>query len=171
MASPPECPDIVLSLRDGTMLATTAVAIGSLLNDCHLLPQAYSLPIYSITENPDALQLFVSIAADQINADFGDIPPLALITALSLLCVKADRLDLCESHVTPWVRRWIQVSWHKLKAQILEIALICNDRQLIMESYRALVLARLPSSEVEHVDNLVDDIPDPCKCPDTPRSA
>lgn len=164
METPPQSPDCILSLRDGTLLGVASSRLGGLLKHCNCKKQTYSLPIYCFDDDPDAIKLMCSLYTDKLDPNEGAIPPITTLVFLAQLCVNTGHVDLCDSHIIPWTNRWMLSSLDDLKAGILEIALICNHRKTIMDVFRAFLFARVANVEIRAVNSLMSILPAERKC-------
>lgn len=159
MASPPAPPDCILSLRDGTLLAVASSQLKVLLAESRFVQQSYSLPVYKIDEDPKAVRLLYSLCSDTVDPMDGPMPSLDTLLCLARLCVKTGHADFCRSHIIFWTDRWMVSSLQNLPADVLRIALICRDKRLIMEVFRAFLFAKVTSSEIQAADNLLPSLP------------
>lgn len=145
------------------MLAMASKKMESLLKYCQLMPHQYSLPLYFINEEPVAIQLLHLIITDTAAVSGDYIPELDVLLALARLCVKTGYTTICRSHVIPWANRWMRAHWDSLRADILYVVLLCNDRKPILETYKVFLLANLSDEEVCKADGLMDGIPETCE--------
>lgn len=141
------------------MLAASSAGVARILEEQHLIRHSYHLPIYYIDEEPDVVHLLHAIHAGTIDPDHGMVPPMSVLCALSRLCIKTGRADICEEHVCRWIKRWMLMSWNNLTAEVLEVALLCGSRQIVAEVCRALVLGTVSEEEVYQAEHLMEGLP------------
>ncbi|KAK5689442.1 hypothetical protein LTR17_026272 [Elasticomyces elasticus] len=161
LATPPENPDCILSLKDGSMLAASSTGVARMLEQQHLIVHSYQLPIYYVNEEPDIVHLLHAIHAGDVDSSQGMVPPMSVLYGLAKLCLRSGGDDICEAHVCQWVKRWILMSWDSLGADVLEVAMLCGNRQIVAEVCRALVLGAVSDEEVYHAEGLLEGLPDP----------
>lgn len=130
-----------------------------MLEQRNLIKGSYALRVYYVEEEPDVVRLLHSICADTIDLVYGMVPPMSVLCALMKLCIKTNRSDLCETHICRWVERWIKMSWNDMTAEVLEVSLLCGNRQLVAEACRALVLGNVAAEEVYRAESMMDGLP------------
>ncbi|KAK5709222.1 hypothetical protein LTR17_019995 [Elasticomyces elasticus] len=160
LATPPENPDCILSLKDGSMLAASSAGIARILEQQQRIVHSYHLPIYYVNEEPEIVHLLHAIYAGDVDSSQGMVPPMSVLHGLATLCLKSGRDDICEAHVCQWIKRWILMSWDSLGADVLEVAMLCGNRQIVAEVCRALVLGAISDEEVYHAERLLEGLPD-----------
>ena len=112
-------------------------------------------------DDPEVIRLLHAICSGAATAAVGTLPPLPVLLALAQLCGRSGHIDLCKAQLTIWVKRWIIPSRQHLTADILELAIICDDLQVILESCRALVMGSLSAEECHRADSLMEGVPYP----------
>ncbi|KAK0888393.1 hypothetical protein LTR57_025533 [Friedmanniomyces endolithicus] len=158
--APPENPDCILSLKDGSMLAASSIGVAMILQERNLIPHSYNLPIYYVDEEPDVVHLLHAIYAGNVDASQGKIPPMPTLYELARLCLKTGRAYLCNPYVCQWVQRWILESENSLEAEVLEVAMLCGDRQTVANVCRAFVLGEVSNEGVHQTEILLAGLPD-----------
>ncbi|KAK3613499.1 hypothetical protein LTR56_027850 [Elasticomyces elasticus] len=161
LATPPENPDCILSLKDGSILAASSAGIARILEQQQHIVHSYHLPIYYVNEEPEIVHLLHAIYAGDVDSSQGMVPPMSVLHGLATLCLKSGRDDICEAHVCQWIKRWILMSWNSLGADVLEVAMLCGNRQIVAEVCRAPVLGAVSDEEVYHAEGLLEGLPDP----------
>ena len=142
------------------MLAASSIGVAMILQERNLIPHSYNLPIYYVDEEPDVVHLLHAIYAGNVDASQGKVPPMPILYALARLCLKTGRAYLCNPYVCQWVQRWILESENSLEAEVLEVAMLCGDRQTVANVCRAFVLGEVSDEGVRQTEILLAGLPD-----------
>jgi len=160
MTTPPETPDCILSLRDGSMVAASSGTMAKWLQSCATVPHIYNLPVYSVDEMPETVQLLKSICDSTIDIS-GPTPPWPTVAALAGLSSNHDLMHMCGPYIEHWLRRWIQSDQEGPKAEVLYTAMMCRNRDIVLGVYRDIVLGSCSEEEMCRADYITDHLPEP----------
>lgn len=141
------------------MIAVQQATLAQWLDRYLPISHSYKMPLYYTDEEPEAVELLYSIWGGTVDPEKEAVPPLSTISAMAQLCARAGRLRLCERHISTWVRRWMAMSYQNLSADVLSIALECGNEELIVETYRVLVLGNVTNEQVRRGDLMIGFLP------------
>ncbi|KAK3669644.1 hypothetical protein LTR78_010461 [Recurvomyces mirabilis] len=161
-SSPAPRPDCLLLLRDGTMQPAYRDLIQAWLEDASIIAERYTLPVYEMPHNVEAIQIWLALQEGTLSVDC-ETPTVESLLDLARLCTSKAEIHMARQQIQKWLGEHLESPAPDLTADVLEIALLCGSRSDVVDACRALVVGRVSHAEVERADSLLGLVPPPMR--------